>query len=183
MSTEIRLSGTSYAVLGLIGHLQPCSPYDLKRYLEQSVENFWPVPHTTFYAEPARLADAGLLVVEQESGGRRRKLYSLTDAGRSALHDWVHAPESSPPQVRDEIMLKLFLGADPVPLVQERVGWHERKLAELESYLAAVREADGPEGVERSLVVGTGWHRAMLALMDELMARGGARPRASNPRA
>ena len=171
MSSEIRLSGTSYAVLGLIGYLQPCSPYDLKRYLEQSVENFWPVPHTTFYAEPSRLAAAGYLDEEREPGGRRRKLYRLTDAGRQVLEQWVAEPESAPPQIRDELMLKIFLGGDPRPMVDARLQWHREKLAELEGYLQAVRDSGEDGGVEQSLVVGTGWHRAMLALMDELSRR------------
>lgn len=168
MSSDVRLSGTSYAVLGLIGYLEPCSPYDLKRYLEQSVENFWPVPHTTFYAEPARLAKAGYLDEQQEPAGRRRKVYRLTGAGRDVLAEWVHSPAAAPPQIRDEVMLKVFLGADPRSMVQERVRWHQAKLAELEGYLADVRAAGDTPGVERSLVVGTGWHRAMLALLDDV---------------
>ena len=172
MSSDVRLSGTSYAVLGLIGYLQPCTPYDLKRYLEQSVENFWPVPHTTFYAEPARLAQAGYLDEQQEPGGRRRKSYRLTDAGRAALERWVNAPEAAPPQIRDELMLKVFLGADPRPMLDKRVQWHETKLAELEGYLEAVRAAGDQERVERSLVVGTGWHRSILALMARLAGNG-----------
>jgi DNA-binding PadR family transcriptional regulator len=171
MSSDVRLSGTSYAVLGLIGYLQPCSPYDLKRYLEQSVANFWPVPHTTFYAEPARLAKAGYLDEEQEPGGRRRKLYRLTASGRQVLDQWVGQAEAAPPQIRDELLLKVFLGADYRQLVGERVRWHEAKLAELEGYLANERSAEGDPGVERSLVVGTGWHRAMLALMGNLAGR------------
>ena len=45
--------------------------------LERSIANFWMVPHTTFYAEPARLTRGGFLSEEQEPSGRRRKLYSL----------------------------------------------------------------------------------------------------------
>jgi DNA-binding PadR family transcriptional regulator len=56
-----RLTGTSFAVLSLLQMLGEATPYDLKQVLERSVENFWPVPHTTFYAEPERLARAGLL--------------------------------------------------------------------------------------------------------------------------
>src|SRR6266550_7900562 len=94
----IRLTGTSFAVLSLLDALGPSSPYDLKQALEKSVENFWPVPHTTFYAEPARLARGGFLSERQESGGRRRKLYALTDAGRQALAQWVASTDVAPPQ-------------------------------------------------------------------------------------
>src|ERR1700739_970612 len=83
----VKLSGTSYAVLSLLELIGPATPYDLKQALEKSIENFWPVPHTTFYAQPARLAAAGLLTDRQEDGGRRRKLYALTAAGRDALKE------------------------------------------------------------------------------------------------
>src|SRR4030088_3521471 len=83
-----RLTGTSFAVLTLIELLGPSTPYDLKQALERSIANFWMVPHTTFYAEPTRLAKGGFLSELQEVRGRRRKVYSLTDAGRSALESW-----------------------------------------------------------------------------------------------
>jgi DNA-binding PadR family transcriptional regulator len=175
--SSIRLTTTSYVVLGLLEQCGPSSPYDLKGYLEQSVENFWPVPHTTFYAEPARLAAAGLLTEDQEPHGRRRKLYALTDAGREALRAWVREPDAAPPQVRDELMLKVFLGADPRPLAEARLAWHRRKEAELEGYLEAVRSGtsglDGVAGVERSLVAGLAYNRAMIDMIERL---GGRRP-------
>src|SRR5438128_8993984 len=108
----MRLSGTSYAVLSLLELSGPATPYDLKQALERSIENFWPVPHTTFYAEPARLARGGFLSERQQAGGRRRKLYALTDAGRQALAQWVASTDVAPPQLRDEGMLKIFAGAE-----------------------------------------------------------------------
>lgn len=172
-----RLSGTSYAVLGLVSGLEPCTSYDLKQAIETSVVNFWPVPHTTFYVEPARLAEAGLLAVKQEEHGRRRKLYSITPAGRKALQAWVEEPTAAPPQLRDELVLKIFLGADPAPLTEERLAWHRAKLAELEGYLAEVREgflgeaeSSSAQGVERSLLAGTAYTRALIEMMERLGA-------------
>lgn len=164
MSKELRLSPTSYAVLGLIRSWGPCTPYDLKGAIDMTLANFWPVPHTTFYAEPARLEKAGLLSVEQEEHGRRRKLYAITDAGRAALDAWVAEPTAAPPQLRDELVLKVFLGADAEPLAAERVAWLQGKLAELEGYLERVREGEGDEGMERSLAMGTAYLRATLGL-------------------
>jgi len=166
----IRLTGTSFAVLSLIDGLGPSSPYDLKQALEKSIENFWPVPHTTFYAEPARLARGGFLSEQQEAAGRRRKLYSLTDAGRRALREWTDSPDVSPPQLRDEGVLKIFAGADPAPILRRRLEWHRAKLAELEGYLQGVEAAGGPEGVRSSLLVGTGYHRMIVEALDNALA-------------
>src|SRR4051795_2625573 len=168
----IRLTGTSYAVLGLIDQAGEATPYELKRRLEESIANFWPVQHTTFYAEPARLAAAGYLHEDQEEGGRRRKRYTLTDAGRTALAEWLAPTPFTPPQVRDEQMLRMFLGADPRPLVEARVEWHRDKLAELEGYLAEVRAAGGPAGVEGSLIAGTAYHRLLGDAFAAFLAGG-----------
>jgi PadR family transcriptional regulator, regulatory protein AphA len=54
---------------------------------------FWPLPHSQLYDEPARLAEAGLLVEQREQLGRRRRIYHLTDTGRGALREWVRDPE------------------------------------------------------------------------------------------
>ena len=168
-SKPLRLGPTSYAVLGLIDAWGPCTPYDLKQAIETTVENFWPVPHTTFYAEPERLEKAGLLSVEQEEHGRRRKLYSITEAGREALAAWIEEPTATPPQLRDELVLKVFLGADPEPLAAERIEWHRAKLAELEGYLELVRQGEGrTPGIERSLVIGTTYERAVLEVFEKL---------------
>lgn len=175
-SKDIRLTSTSYAVLGLLDMLGEATPYDLKQALEVSVENFWPVPHTTFYEEPSRLAQAGYLSVDQEAAGRRRKRYALTDEGRKALREWAHSPEIAPPQLRDEGMLKIFAGADPRVIFAQRAAWQREKLAELEGYLENLRAGvSGPiedkwRGAEATLVIGIAYHRRLLAITDDFLA-------------
>jgi PadR family transcriptional regulator, regulatory protein AphA len=165
-----RLTGTSFAVLTLIELLGPSTPYDLKQALERSIANFWMVPHTTFYAEPDRLTADGLLSVAQEEGGRRRKVYSLTDAGRGALARWRDSAELTPPALREEGVLKIFAGADPVPIFRARCEWHRAKLAELEGYLEAVTGDDPAwEGVRASLLVGVAYNRMLLEAMERFL--------------
>jgi DNA-binding PadR family transcriptional regulator len=166
----IRLTGTSFAVLTLLELLGPSTPYDLKQALEQSIENFWPVPHTTFYAEPARLARGGYLSVRQEQGGRRRKLYTLTESGRGALHAWVRGAVVAPPQYRDEGVLKIFAGADPLPILRSQREWHRAKLAELEGYLEGLGDEQSLQRVRTSLVVGTTYHRQLLESIGRFVA-------------
>ena len=166
---QTRLTGTSYAVLSLLELSGPATPYDLKQALERSIENFWPVPHTTFYAEPARLAAAGLLTERQEDGGRRRKLYALTDAGRDALKEWANSPELAPPQLREEAVLKIFAGGDPVPILEARSEWHRAKLAELEGYLEAIGDDPLWRGVRASLQVGVSYNRMLLEAMERFL--------------
>jgi len=167
-SKAVRLTNTSYALLALVDQLGEATPYEIKQAMDSSIENFWPVPHTTAYEEPARLASAGYMSVQQEEGGRRRKTYALTEEGRAALAAWAEDTTWVPPQTRDESILKVFAGADPVVFLEPRRSWHQAKLAELEGYLEAVRGEEGWRGSELALIAGTTYHRKMLELLDEL---------------
>jgi PadR family transcriptional regulator, regulatory protein AphA len=167
---QIRLTGTSYAVLSLLALLGEATPYDLKQALERSIENFWPVPHTTFYAEPERLAAAGLLSEQREQQGRRRKLYSLTDAGREALYEWRDSPEIAPPQLRDEGVLKLFAGGDPLPYLQNRRDFYNAKLTELEAYLEICPDDERWRGARASLIAGITYNRLLLDATEGYLA-------------
>jgi DNA-binding PadR family transcriptional regulator len=168
-SKPIRLTGTSYAVLALFDQCGgEATSYDLKQALDVSIQNFWPVPHTTAYEEPARLAKAGYLTARQEEGGRRKRVYALTEAGREALREWTADPSASPPQLKEEAVLKVFAGAEPEPLWESRVAWHREKLEELSSLLDDLRGVEGMELSERTLGIGIGYHEKMLALLESL---------------
>jgi len=164
----IKLTGTSYALLAVLAEFGEMTSYDLKQAMESSIENFWAVPHTTAYEEPARLAAAGYLSARQEEGGRRRRVYSLTDAGRKALAEWAADPSVTPPQLRDEAILKVFAGAEPGGLRESRIAWHRAKLEELRGYLQLVRSSEGFGRSERTLVTGVAYHEKMLEILDLL---------------
>jgi DNA-binding PadR family transcriptional regulator len=167
-SKPIKLTGTSYALLAVLAEFGEMTSYDIKQAMESSIQNFWPVPHTTAYEEPARLAAAGYLSARQEEGGRRRRIYALTEVGREALAEWAAEPEATPPQLRDEMILKVFAGADPEGLQESRVAWHEAKLEELRGYLEMVRSVEGFGASERTLVAGVSYHEKMLEMIDQL---------------
>ena len=167
-SKSIKLTSTSYALLALLDRFGELTSYEIKDALENSIENFWPVPHTTAYQEPARLASGGYLSARQEKGGRRRRRYALTDSGREALRAWADDPVAAPPQLRDEMLLKIFAGADPEPLIGARLAWYRTKVEELESYLAAVKLAPGWSGPEITLRAGVLYHRQQIALLEEM---------------
>ena len=170
---SIRLTGNSYAVLALLEQFGESTSYDIKQAIEVSIRNFWPVPHTTAYEEPARLASGGYLSVRQEEEGRRRRFYSLTEKGHEALAAWASDPEVAPPQLREEAILKVFAGGPPGPLAEARRAWHEAKRDELAAILAEVRKAEAADlaASERTLMTGVGYHTKMLELLD-LLAKG-----------
>ena len=127
MSTP-RLSDTSYAVLGLLDLFEPATPYQLKQIAQVSIFHFWSIPHTQLYTECGRLAEAGLLDERREEGGRRRRIYRLSAAGRKALKAWRADPDTELYELRDPGLLKLFCGADPATLAEGQLERHERRL-------------------------------------------------------
>jgi PadR family transcriptional regulator, regulatory protein AphA len=140
MSTQLRAGPVSYLVLGIIALRGATTSYDLKRFVQLSIGHFWPFPHTQLYTEPARLAEAGLLEETQEEGGRRRRFYTLTDAGRERLEEWLAQPVTSPMEYRDLGLLKLFFAELSGPeavraLALEQAEAQRRQLADYEATL------------------------------------------------
>ncbi|HEY6730565.1 MAG TPA: PadR family transcriptional regulator [Solirubrobacterales bacterium] len=172
---SIKLTGNSYALLAMLQEFGEMTSYGIKQAMESTIQNFWPVPHTTAYEEPARLAAAGYLAAHQEKGGRRRRVYSLTDRGREVLAEWAADPDATPPQLRDEAILKVFAGADPEGLHDARVAFHREKLVELRGYLNLARAGQGFGRSERTLLGGVAYHQKMLEAIEMVAAerRGG----------
>ena len=152
----MRLTSTSYIVLGLLELAGESTPYGLKQLVSASVGNFWTLHHAQLYTEPERLAKGGYVSERREEGGRRRKLYDLTPRGRRALDEWRAEGTSSLGELREPAVLKLFFGADPEQLAAVQITAHEAKLAEYEA-LRDGMPADVPEGPRFALEAGI-WH-------------------------
>jgi len=164
--SSLRLGPVSYLVLGITALRGPSTPYDLKRFVQLSIGHFWPFPHTQLYAEPERLAEAGLLEETREEGGRRRRHYTITDAGRERLGEWLEEPVTSPTEIRDLGVLKLFFseltGIDEiVALAHEQAAAHRAKLTIYDGLME--RFADRPELATRLLSVELGMRLAHAA--------------------
>jgi PadR family transcriptional regulator, regulatory protein AphA len=130
---SLRLTPTSYIVLGLVEQLEWATSYDLKRAVAESVGAFWSVPHSALYAEPERLERAGYLRARREESGRRRKHYALTGLGRTALDEWRSEPtDQDAAQLRDPALLRLFMGAEPSRLGATQAEIHQNRLDEYE---------------------------------------------------
>ena|SRR6478672_3903063 len=98
---------TSYAVLGLLA-IRPWTTYELAKQVQRSLRWFWPRAERKLYDEPKRLAEEGLATATREHTGRRgRTVYTITDAGRAALRDWLGEP-FVPPTTEFEGMVKVF---------------------------------------------------------------------------
>jgi PadR family transcriptional regulator, regulatory protein AphA len=160
-----RLTDTSYAVLGLLDLFEPATPYQLKQIAQVSIFHFWTIPHTQLYTECGRLAEAGLLDERREEGGRRRRVYRLSAAGRKALREWRADPDTDLYELRDPGLLKLFCGADPATLAEGQLERHERRL---HAYQEILDQADVADGVRLSLEAGIGHEREYVRFWSRL---------------
>lgn len=171
--SSVRLTETSYIVLGLLEQLGQATPYDLKRMAQVSTINFWSVPHTQLYTECARLAREGLLAEEREEIGRRRRIYRLTDRGGEALERWRSEPTEELEEVRDAGTLKLFFGGDPATLAAAQLAAHRRQLELCERLIEQLRArgSDVPRGWCLALEAGIGHEREFVRFWS-LLAEG-----------
>lgn len=165
---EIRLSPTSYVVLGLIEQLGRATSYDLKQASALGVSHFWSLPHTQLYSEPARLADGGYLDEDREETGRRRHIYRLTRTGHAALDMWRSEVTSELYEIRDAGILKLFFGTDPTALAEAQLKAHELKLRLFEDIDEKLSSAQSPEGVRLALHAGIGHEREYIRFWSRL---------------
>jgi len=169
----MRLSPVSYTVLGLIGLRGPSTPYELKSTAARSIAYFWPFPHSQLYSEPTRLAKAGLLVETRESGGRNRKVYSLTDEGRRALTDWLAKPPTEIHELRDMALLQLQFfefasEAELVALARRQGDLHRQRLKTYGEIAARFGERYGGTRRLAGLRFGILMEQAFIAFWDDI---------------
>ncbi|MDX1691282.1 MAG: PadR family transcriptional regulator [Acidimicrobiia bacterium] len=138
-----KMTTSSYAVLAILD-LRPWSGYELTHQAKRSLRYAWPRSERLLYSEPKKLVRLGYATVRKEEvGGRSRKVYTITDAGREALGEWA-STRTSPPQLESEALLR-FLFADSGSLedlgraldeLEEDVGELHRSVVDLmASYL------------------------------------------------
>ncbi len=164
---DIRLTPTSYIVLGLLEFAGEATPYRMKQLVAGSVGYFWTLQHAQLYTEPERLAAAGYVTETREESGRRRRLYAITDRGRRALDEWRNETTSELAELREPALLKLFFGADPKRLAEAQVAANRARLAEYE----AIRDsmpAELPTGPRQALEMGIRFERAAVEFWEEL---------------
>jgi PadR family transcriptional regulator, regulatory protein AphA len=155
-ASDLRLTSTSYLVLGLIEREGPSTPYELKRHVAATIGHFWSFPHALLYKEPPRLVELGLLTEERETVGRRRRLFTITGHGRAAIQAWLANPSQESTELRDAGLLQLFfadLGStdDRQALAVAQLAIHRAALARYEDDRHAEGVLDGSDSAARTV--------------------------------
>jgi PadR family transcriptional regulator, regulatory protein AphA len=107
------LNPTAYVILGMV-RKEARSGYEIKSAVDHTTRFFWAASYGQIYPELKRLAKAGLIAgSDSPTGGRRRTVYEITDAGQEALRSWLREPPATF-EMREEGLLKLFF-AEALP--------------------------------------------------------------------
>ncbi len=114
---------SEHVILGVIS-VVPCSGYDIKNEFEQGGAGMLSsLSFGSIYPRLKQLEQDGAVEVQQEeSEGRRRKVYELTARGWQDLKQWLEQPLEALPPMRDELLLKMIFwgsaGADRTGLLE-----------------------------------------------------------------
>lgn len=134
------LTTTSYAVLAQLA-LRPWSTYELARQRVRYFRYVWPRAESAIYREVKRLSAKGLARAQREYIGKRpRTVYSITEAGRQTLREWLDTPVS-PFAMDFEAMIRLFIA--PLGTKEQITGTLEQVRSDAQDMLhfgGAVRE-------------------------------------------
>jgi PadR family transcriptional regulator, regulatory protein AphA len=137
-------------ILGLLALAEPRSGYDIKAVVDRSTRFFWAASYGQIYPELKRLERHGLIEGEDSpTGGRRRRVYRLTAAGRQALIEWLLSRELTI-ELRDESLLRLFF-ADALPREQALLLLEGRRRGH-DEYLEVLRAIDALPGEDPQFV-------------------------------
>jgi DNA-binding PadR family transcriptional regulator len=101
----------SHALLGFLNYA-PLSGYDIKKIMDDSVNFFWMAQTSQIYRELKALESKGYICsrVEPSEKGPDKRLYIITEDGRSELKNWLskgHTDET----MRNEFMIWLLFSS------------------------------------------------------------------------
>lgn len=125
------------AILAALAYDEP-SGYDLAKAFDVTVSSYWTATPQQLYRELEKMEAAGLVVAREVQQEKRpnKRLFSLTDAGRTALGDFTLRPPK-PIAIRDELLVQvqaIELGNTAAVRghVQDKLAAAEQKLAHYE---------------------------------------------------
>src|SRR5215217_2575616 len=126
------LPATGWAVLGLLSFGRELSGYDLKKWADNSLGFFyWSPAVSQIYGELKRLEGLGYITSREvpQDDLRNKRVYAITDEGRTALMNWVQHAPVEPPVLKHGVLLRVWLGHLAEPDVLRKVVEEHRDYA------------------------------------------------------
>ena len=139
-----------HGILGLIGY-EDTTGYELMQVFRDSLRHFWPVQTSQIYRELRTLEEHGWVRVTRVEQSRRpdKNVFSITDAGRAELIDWLRA-DNLPKYERSPLLLKTFFLGELPP--EENLAFFKAVEAEASTFTEEGDETmDSVEGYAATL--------------------------------
>jgi PadR family transcriptional regulator AphA len=165
--------GTRHLILGLLAR-EPMSGYDIKRFLKSLNWLTGSPSFGSLYSTLHALLQDGLVTEESSSrqNRRTRKVYSITQAGKQALQDWINQPVAPDVSLKNFVMRLVLAGSFPraglIAHLQQRRSQVAIHLATLEQI---TRTPDGQMDFKERLALDFGLNLAVaeLAWLDSAL--------------
>jgi PadR family transcriptional regulator AphA len=182
----VALTPTARVILGML-KLGARTGYEIKAATDVSTRFFWGASYGQIYPELRKLEQAGLVTsADATRGGLRRRAYTLTPAGETALHAWLVADEPLEFAVRDEGLLKFFFGDvtstdELLENVRRLRRDHERRLAHFREIELGVTERNATVRALEYGIAFLEWNVQWWRRVERELSRGRRRPRDRPP--
>ena len=116
---------------------QPCSGYDICKYLRGTLGGCWQVSQQQIYRELSKMEKYGWVSFEvvPQLGKPDKKICTITESGQQELCRWYPEP-TAPHPIREDLLVKV-LGGVYLPnttLIQEVQRRRQLHLAKLQAY-------------------------------------------------
>src|SRR5262245_22506428 len=100
-----------YAILGFLNY-RPMTGYDIEQWMEASTGHFWYARISQVYTTVKQMESKEFWAsqVERQEGKPDRRVYTITQAGRDDLLQWLGETIVEPEIKKDTLLLKLFFG-------------------------------------------------------------------------
>lgn len=153
------MAATSWAVLGMMSYEEEVSGYDLKKWIDWSVDlYYWSPSYSQIYTELKKLESMGLVTsrVERDEGTRSRRLYRITPTGMAAVTEWVNDAPVDPTVLKHSVLLRMTFGhlsnpAKMKDILQQHLLYVDAR------YSKAIEDSEGAE-------VEPAWAYSVIAL-------------------
>ena len=135
----------NHAILGFLRY-GPSTGYDLKKVFDVSVRHFWPAQQSQIYQSLGKLTEERWIKCEviPQTDRPNRKLFHITEAGRSELHRWLAEPLAEKP-ARAQFLIQIFFAGCLTDT--EILKLLESKAAEVRSIVELFEHGEVPQPV------------------------------------
>ena len=129
-----------YIILGLL-ILSPMTGYELQQFIKNNLSLICSTSAGSMQTAVKKLSlEKKIIFRELFEGGRRKKVFYITDPGRDAFSVWISQPMQSGRAKNMELSRLFFLGLAPYEKRAEAIKDYISQIEEMRSVLQVIRE-------------------------------------------